>query len=763
MRIPIDYYRILGVLIDADQNSIDAAYHDRKEQQPRREYSELALQSRQNLMDEAYAVLSRPSQRGEYNKQLLEQHPIPKTEIALPKLTNEGQPQLDIDPHTPLLQIQPQELGGALSILQELGEYEIVSNLGRRELKNRLNYAPEDKEIWQLDRQDIILSIALASLQRGREEYQKRDYEKSAFCQQEGFNLLRQEGVFPYLQEEIQNELYSLRPYRILGLLALEVDSVEERQGGLHLLKDMLQERGGIEGKGDDRSGLSNEEFLRFIEQLRGYLTIEEQLELFEVEANRPSGTGVYLLAYTLLAKGFAHKQPQAIVRVQELLKRFDPRQDVYLERAICALLLGQTESASNLLVKSQETESIAFIQEHSQGEPDLLPGLCLYGERWLEGEVLSEFRDLHQQKLRLKDYFADRSVQQYLEDLANSQDFSQEEEFLSTPVVTEAIENEVVRAAPAKAHKSKKKPRNDSFWHNGKPKQTQRIADAMGNGKSATATAERGSGNGRTTTSTVIEDDRAEYFHSTAYLSQPDWAKVNDGEFDRRHPRRKSVFALIPAVFSKKPVRSRNNRRGNHNSNPKLLLLGLTGFMAIVLLTWFVLKPKQQTTEVAVTEEQPLVSLQEPAIELPNTQKTVTNTNNTQSTAVKSEINESGARQLVEKWLAVKSLAMGSQHDSSQLTEILDGSLLKLWQGRSRNLKNSSDYWQYQHTVTGVTILSPSNGKSASIQAKVKENATYYRGERVDKAKSYDQNLIVNYDLVYKNNHWTIANIRVN
>jgi len=47
--------------------------------------------------------------------------------------------------------------------------------------------------------------------------------------------------------------------------------------------------------------------------------------------------------------------------------------------------LLGQTEAASRALELSQEYEPH---QEHSQGFPDLLPGLCLYGERWLQTEV---------------------------------------------------------------------------------------------------------------------------------------------------------------------------------------------------------------------------------------------------------------------------------------------------------------------------------------------------------------------------------------
>ncbi len=43
MLIPLDYYRILGVPIQATEEQITQAYHDREWQKPRREYSEMAI------------------------------------------------------------------------------------------------------------------------------------------------------------------------------------------------------------------------------------------------------------------------------------------------------------------------------------------------------------------------------------------------------------------------------------------------------------------------------------------------------------------------------------------------------------------------------------------------------------------------------------------------------------------------------------------------------------------------------------------------
>ncbi len=73
---------------------------------------------------------------------------------------------------------------------------------------------------------------------------------------------------------------------------------------------------------------------------------------------------------YALLARGFAERQPVLVRRAKLLLMRLSSRQDVHLEQAVCALLLGQTEEASRALELSQEYGPIAFIREHSQGSP---------------------------------------------------------------------------------------------------------------------------------------------------------------------------------------------------------------------------------------------------------------------------------------------------------------------------------------------------------------------------------------------------------
>ncbi|MBE9009973.1 DnaJ domain-containing protein, partial [Pseudanabaenaceae cyanobacterium LEGE 13415] len=356
MRIPLDYYRILGLPMQATADQLKQAHRDRTLQLPRREYSEAAIATRRDLLDRAYTILSDPAQRKAVDEELL----------GL---------QYEEDADAATIELDDKHLIGALLILQELGEYELVLKIGRPYLSSGTASIRDGRfGDPRIALSDIVLTIALACLELGREQWQQGQYESAAEALETGQELLLREGLFAGVRGEIQSDLYKLRPYRILELLAMSDDEESDRQQGLRLLKDMLRERGGIDGTGNDQSGLSIDDFLRFIQQLRGYLTAEEQQALFEEESRRPSAVATYLAVYALLARGFADHQPGLIRRAKLMLLRLGTRQDVHLEQAVCALSLGQTEEASRVLELSQEYEPLAFIRENSQGAPDLLP-----------------------------------------------------------------------------------------------------------------------------------------------------------------------------------------------------------------------------------------------------------------------------------------------------------------------------------------------------------------------------------------------------
>ncbi len=430
MRVPLDYYRILGLPIQATTEQLQQAHRDRALQLPRREYSEAAISARKQLLDEAYRVLSNPEHRRAYDASFLAKTydldpDRPPESVNLP--SNFGRDDAIAEAHSPSIEIDDDHLVGALLILQELGEYELVLKLGHPYIRATAGLKNGRLGDENIVRSDTVLTMALAYLELGREQWQQGQYENAASSLEHGQVLLLQESVFPSVRSEIQSDIYKLRPYRILELLALPPEQRQQRQQGLQLLQEMLQERGGIDGKGNDNSGLNTDDFIRFIHQLRDYLTTEEQQILFESEARRPSAVATYLAACALLARGFAQRQPRFIVQAKQFLARLGTRQDMHLEQAICSLLLGQTEEVGRSLELSQDYAPLAFIREHSQNSPDLLPGLCLYAERWLQDEVFPHFADLTTQRASLKEYFADAHVQTYLETLPSQRATSDE------------------------------------------------------------------------------------------------------------------------------------------------------------------------------------------------------------------------------------------------------------------------------------------------------------------------------------------------
>jgi hypothetical protein len=298
VRIPLDYYRILGLPLAANEEQLRQAYSDRIVQLPRREYSTTSISSRKKLIEEAYMVLLNTDERKAYDQLYLAHVYTPNKNADTVSQENLVDPNpKDQEAQSLSIEITPERFVGSLLILQELGEYELVLKLGRPYLVNKPSpislktghrttqtETPENPDL-----PDIILTVSLACLELGREEWQQGHYENAAVSLETGEELLAREGLFPSVRAEMTADLYKLRPYRILELLALPQTQIPKRRQGLELLQSILEDRGGIDGTGNDQSGLNIDDFLRFIQQIRHYLTVSEQHKLFELESKPPS------------------------------------------------------------------------------------------------------------------------------------------------------------------------------------------------------------------------------------------------------------------------------------------------------------------------------------------------------------------------------------------------------------------------------------------------------------------------------------------
>ncbi|BAU07955.1 IMS domain-containing protein [Fischerella sp. NIES-3754] len=756
MRIPLDYYRILGLPLAASEEQLRQAYSDRRQQLPRREYSQVAINSRKQLIEEAYVVLSDPKERRAYD-QLYLAHAYGSERENNPTVAveNRAADSDSIESQGLSIEINPDELAGALLILQELGEYELVLKLGHPYLTNnnstgvQAGKTLETSDFSDIDpqRADVVLTVALACLELGREEWQQGHYENAAASLETGDQLLAHFGLFPKVQAEIQADLYRLRPYRILELLALPLEKTAERKQGLQLLQDILGDRGGIDGTGNDHSGLNIDDFLRFIQQLRNHLTVAEQHQLFEAESKRPSAVAIYLAVYALIARGFSQRQPALIQQAKQMLIRLGKRQDVHLEQSLCALMLGQTEEATRALELSQEYEALAFIREHSQNSPDLLPGLCLYGEHWLQNDVFPNFRDLAKQQASLKDYFADRRVQTYLEQLPTQPETNYEGSITNQPSHSPTqINPKSYRSNPnvvygqfpnIRTHSSSSSPTSPTH------------SPTEGTGLDMPVTPVSGV--------ECVSRSNNYYMNGSARGGVPSQAqtprrrKSSPSAYSRGHNREQQVAAA-----------TRRRRSASRGGNAKMRLLWVLGTtLASLLVLWLAIsttvKFVHNALRPAPTLQDPQLSIQinEPPLTIPG--------RNSKPQFPTGNLTEATAQEVIQTWLATKSAALGPNHEIDSLENILIGSALTQWRLIAQQDKADNRYRKYEHSLKIESLeIAPTDQEHAAVQASVTEATSFYENGLLNQQKSSKETVRVRYNLVRKPDGWRIREISV-
>ncbi len=787
MRISLDYYRILSVPVKATSEQLAQAYSDRLLQQPRREYSEAAIEARQELIEYSYQVLSEPHQRAVYDAQFLVnmQPPVatpvvPEEESATVLEMVEAEEEATIPFANPTIEIPSGQMMGALLILHELGEYETVLQLGIDYFNSRELEQKSTSEDVALDttQEDTILVLALAYLELGREQWHRREYEHAALSAQLGIDLLEQKSLFFHIQEELERDLHKLRPYRILELISQNAVQSESRNLGFELLQSMLLQRQGIEGKGEDRSGLNFDQFLCFVQQLRTYLTSEEQQQLFDDESQKDSAIANYLAVYALLGRGFSLRQPELVLRAQRKLDMLSERQDVSWEQAIAALLLGHTEKAIYKLQHASDISKLEQIQRHGAGNSDLLPGLCFYGEQWLQQDVLAQFTDLSATTLTLKEYFADRQVQSYLDELATTV-------FAPNPIPTTAKQKSSEETSPTpKDQPEAAKVRIMSLWRSIFSKEKSESAKSTSlipivsasrelgevslsdqNISPATATATLD----RNQSIIALGKSKSSHFKTQAPYNNQNKNQNKDSRNSRPHKPlslplqpRANARAVPSSVMQKaqsKANRKKTARRKKRSSGTLLkgwlFIFGLifgVGTIGYVGAKLF-LAPDVKT----VTKRPLAISVSQPTIELPPKK--------IKPVAVKPKklTFAEQSQQLIQTWLSSKSAAFGKEHQVDQLNNILAEPLLTTWRDRAIAYQQENLHREYEHQVTlRSSVINPHDQNKATIEAEVKEVAKHYQAGKLDDAQSYDDNLLVRYQLLRKGDKWLINHAEV-
>lgn len=764
MLVPLDYYRILGLPTQATPEQLRQAYQDRVSRGPRRDYSQMAITARQDLLDEAYRTLGDPLTRQDYDAAFLNKT-YGVEAIVTDDMGRSGSNAAASQ--SPALDIDDRQFVGAIALLQELGEYELVLNLGYPHLSNPGDIDGGRFGEPKLVLADIVLSVVLAYLELGREQWHQNQSEQAASSLKIAQELLLHHGLFAGLRGEIQGDLYKLRPYRILELLAHpDPVGVAHRQG-LQLLRSMLKEREGIDGHGDDRSALNVEEFLRFIQQIRPHLLVQEQLAIFEAEARRPSAVATYLTAYGLIAQGFCLRQPAAIQRASVMLRRLGSRQDVFLEQAVCSLLLGRPDEACQLLERSQEQEPIEAVRQLSLDPADLLPGLCSYCEQWLGTEVLPYFRDLAAVEASLTAYFSDGDVQRYLESLPDREEEPGDRWTVVPPEpepgVTEALMGDRA-ATPSLAALAAMgdRPALDmpSF---GAPRSLPAPNPSLAPPLRPVLSGPIGERPGPPPPSAPIAPpppppvprlDRAP--------SSPPLALEGGSG---RGPAETGPFPALGTAPRRRPgLRDRRSRGAGADRPGRMALVVVGGVVVFGIAGWLVLRVYGAIASLFQDSGPPLeaglpaVQLDRPPIDIPDPQQAAP-----PPAATSVDLTPEAARDAIQGWLAAKSAAMGKDYAIAALDAVLVDPMLTRWRGQAREAQGAGVHWQYEHSLEVLEVIPEAAASDrGTAVVRVNEKATKYRGESIITGESYDSTLQARYALVRQDGKWQVKDVRV-
>lgn len=385
MDLPIDHFRLLGVSPSADAQGVLRTLQSRLDRVPHGGFTPETLQARADLLRASADLLCDHDRRAAYEAEL----------TGLADTGGSLQPALEI--------ATTRQVGGLL-LLMEGGQ-----PLDAFELASSCLQLPQAPTLGSGRETDLTLLAGLSCLEAARELEEQRRFEAAARTLRKGLQLLQRLGRQPELRETMNARLDRLTPYRVLDLLSRDLAAGAERREGLALLEQLVQRRGGLEGDGDPH--FPRQDFQTFFHQIRSFLTVQEQVDLFSRWAASGSEAADFLATIALTASGFAQRKPERIADARSRLQR-SGREGVEPLLANLHLLLGEADTARACFDSGASPDLKAWAAGKSD---DPLGQLCAYCSDWLVRDVLPGYRDLEAEP-DLVAYFSDRDVVAYVE-----------------------------------------------------------------------------------------------------------------------------------------------------------------------------------------------------------------------------------------------------------------------------------------------------------------------------------------------------------
>ncbi|XP_074304779.1 plastid division protein CDP1, chloroplastic [Silene latifolia] len=378
VEIPVSCYQIIGVPDRAEKDHIVKSVMDLKNAEVEDGYTTEAVTSRRDLlMDVRDKLLFEP----EYAGNIKEKIP-PKSTLRIPWVW----------------------LPGALCLLQEVGEEKLVLEVGRAALQY-----PDAKPHVH----DLLLSMALAECAIAKTHFEKNKVSQGFEALARAQCLLRSKSSLEKMNLlfEIEESLEGLAPACTLELLAMPQtpDNVERRRGAIAALRELLSQ--GL----DVEASCQVQDWPSFFSQALGKLMAVEIVDLIpwdSLASTRKNKKSLdsqnqrvvidfdcfYTALMAHIAFGYSSRQTDLISKaklISECLMVSDGA-DLKLEEAFCLFLLGQGSEADALerlreaeLKKSSGSRNSIFGKQ----DKDVATANCSL-EKWLKDTVLCLFSD---------------------------------------------------------------------------------------------------------------------------------------------------------------------------------------------------------------------------------------------------------------------------------------------------------------------------------------------------------------------------------
>lgn len=611
-------------------------------------------------------------------------------------------------------------------MLQEAGETEVVLKVGRSLLKERL---PKNFK------QDVVLVMALAYVDLSRDAMAQNppDFVRCCDVLERALKLLEEEGasnLAPDLQAQIDETLEEITPRCVLELLALPLDEEHQmkREEGLRGVRNILWSvgKGGaaVIGGGFTRENFMNEAFL--------HMTAAEQVDLFAATpSNIPAESfEVYGVALALIAQALVGKKPHLVRDADNLFlqlqqtkvtqvgsmsdynARSDREIDFALERGLCSLLVGELDDCRSWLGIDSETSAyknpsiVEFIVDNSniEADNDLLPGLCKLLETWLMEVVFPRFRDTQDIQFRLGDYYDDQTVLRYLEKMDGGG---------ASPLAAAAAIVKIGTEATAALGSVRSS-----------------VLQALQKVFPLGSREERGTAN-------EYDDE----FYLTPGL-ETDKSMVENGQYIS------GAQAEVSGNINTEDVIKQDLTYQIKDSSLKLMCAGVV--VGLVTLAGLKYLPGRSGLSVGRKELGSVVAAD------------VINEDVLADEKLIEEVPKMDARfaeSLVRKWQNIKSQALGPKHCLSELPEVLEGQMLKIWTDRAAEIAQQGWFWEYNLlsvTIDSVTVTQ--DGSRAMVEATIEEAAQLTDSEHPEHNDSYSTTYTTRYEMASSKSGWRIT-----